>query len=133
MSKEIGVGGAKLNLGGGKFEVLFPKAFEKETDVGDVSRGVGVEDGDAIEVGGNAIKVFDDLVDDLDEPPGRGVATLKHDKPLEESGGGAEGGGCCVVSLSMVIWWNEDTRSNRENMRPFPRDSRTSSTRGMGS
>ena len=38
-----------------------------------------------------------------------------------------------IVSLSMVVWWNGDTRSNKEKMRPFPRESRTSSTRGMGS
>ena len=37
-----------------------------------------------------------------------------------------------MVSFSMVISCNEDTRSNREKMRPFPRESRTSSTRGMG-
>ena len=57
-----------------------------------MSRGNGVEDDDVVEVGGDAIEVFGDLVDDLDEPPGRDVATLMHDEPLEESGGGAEGG-----------------------------------------
>ena len=36
--------------------------------------------------------VFDELVEDLDEPPGRDVATLRYDEPLEESGGGPEGG-----------------------------------------
>ena len=57
-----------------------------------MGRGVGVEDGDVVEVGGDAVEVFDDLVDDLDEPPGRGVAALKHDDPFEESSGGSEGG-----------------------------------------
>ena len=92
MSQEIGVGGAKLGLGGGKFEVVLPKAFGERVDVGVVSRGVGVEDDDVVEVGGDAFEVFDDLADDLDEPPGRRVATLRHDEPLEEAGGGAEGG-----------------------------------------
>ena len=34
-----------------------------------------------------------------------------------------------MVSLSMVIRSNGDTRSNRENIHPFSRESRTSSTR----
>ena len=38
-----------------------------------------------------------------------------------------------VMSLSMVIWWNEDTRSNKEKIRPLPKESRTSSKRRMGS
>ena len=33
----------------------------------------------------------------------------------------------------MVIWWNEETKSKTEKIRPFPKESRTSSTRGMGS
>ena len=57
-----------------------------------MSRGVGIEDDDVVEEGGDAFEVFDDLVDDLDQPPGRGVAALRHDEPLEELGGGAEGG-----------------------------------------
>ena len=38
------------------------------------------------------IDVLDYLVEDLDEPPGRDVATLRYDETLEESGGGSEGG-----------------------------------------
>ena len=38
-----------------------------------------------------------------------------------------------MMPLSIVIWWKEETRSNREKMRPFPRESRTSSTRGIRS
>ena len=92
MSREIGVGRAKLGLGGGKFNVVLPEVFEEEADVSDMSRGVGVEDDDVVKAGGDAVEVFDDLVDDLDKPPGRGVAALRHDEPLKESGGGAEGG-----------------------------------------
>eukprot|EP00904_Undaria_pinnatifida_P010008 jgi/Undpi1/6137/HiC_scaffold_20.g08622.m1 len=87
MPQEIGVDDAKLGLGGGKIEVLLPKAFEEGADVSDVSRGVGVEDDDVVEVGGDAFEVFDDLVDYLDEPPGRGVATLRHDEPLKRREG----------------------------------------------
>ena len=38
-----------------------------------------------------------------------------------------------TVSSCAVIWWNEETKSNRGNTRPFPRGSRTWSTRGKGS
>ena len=38
-----------------------------------------------------------------------------------------------TVSLCTVIRWNEGTRSNRENTRYLPKESRTWSTRGMGS
>ena len=92
MSQEVGVGGATLGLGRGKFEVVLPEAFEEGADVIDMNRRVGVEDDDVVEVGGDAIEVCEDLVDDLDKPPRRGVAALGHDEPLEESGGGAEGG-----------------------------------------
>ena len=54
MPQEIGVGGTKLGLGGEKFEVVLPKAFEEGEDVGDVSRGVGVEDDDIVEVASDA-------------------------------------------------------------------------------
>ena len=83
VSQKIGVGGAKLGLGGNKFEVVLPKAFEDGADVGDMGRGVGVEGDDVVEVCGDPIEVYDDLVDDLDEPPGRGLATLRHGEPLE--------------------------------------------------
>ena len=92
MSQEINVGGAKLGLGGGKFQVVLSGAFEKGAGISDMGRGVGFADDDVVEVGGDAVEVFDDLVDDLDELPGRGVAALRHDEPLEESGGGEEGG-----------------------------------------
>ena len=55
-----------------------------------MSRGVGVENYDVVEVGRYTVKVFDDLVDDLDEPSRRGAASLRHDEPLEESGRRAE-------------------------------------------
>ena len=53
---------------------------------------VCVENDDVVEVGGDASKVFEDLVDDLDEPPGRGTAALRHDEPFEKPGGCAEHG-----------------------------------------
>ena len=53
---------------------------------------VGVEHDDVVKVGGDAFEVFDDLVDDLDEPPGRGIAALRHDEPFEKSGGCGERG-----------------------------------------
>ena len=93
---------------------------------------VGVENDDVVKVGADASEVFDDLVDSLDEPPWRGTAALRHDEAFEKPIGCANGVRG-VVSISMVIWWNEGTGSNRENIRLFPRESRTSSTRGMAS
>ena len=90
MSQKVGADSTKLGFGRRKFEVVFSKAFKKRADVGDVSRGVAVENCDVVEVGRYAVKVFDDLVDDLDEPARRGAASLRHGKPLEESGGRAE-------------------------------------------
>ena len=92
VSQEVGVGGAKGSLGGGKFEVVFSVALEEGSDVVDVGSRIGGEHDDVVEVGGDAFKVCDDLVDDLDEPPGRGTAALRHDEPLEEPYGRAERG-----------------------------------------
>ena len=92
MSQEIGVGGAKFGFVRGKLEVVLSKAFEEGADVVDMGSWVGVEDHDVVEVGGYSVQALDDLVNDLDEPAGRGAATLRHDESLEESGLGAEGG-----------------------------------------
>ena len=128
---EIGIGGAKLGLGGGKLEVVLAEAFEEGSDVVYMGSGVGVDHADDFEIGGSVFKVFDNFVRDLNKPPGRGTAALGHG-PLEEPTGCvelSEG----MESLSMVLWWNEETRWNREKMLPFPRESRTSSTREMES
>ena len=92
MSQEIGVGGAKFSFGRGKLEVVLSKAFEEGADVVDMGIWVGVEDYDVVEVGVYSVEALDDLINDLDEPAGRGAATLRNDEPLEESGGGTEGG-----------------------------------------
>ena len=60
---------------------------------------VGVEHDDVVKVGGDAFEVFDDLVDDLDEPPGRGTAALRHDEPFEKPRGCAERGEGDVVLI----------------------------------
>ena len=65
----------------GEFDILLSQAFEEGPDVGDVGRGVVVENHDVVEVGGYAIKVLGALADQLDEPDGRGAATLRHDEP----------------------------------------------------
>ena len=38
-----------------------------------------------------------------------------------------------TMSLCAVIWWNKETKSNKENTRPEPKESRTWSMRGIGS
>ena len=52
---------------------MFSEALEEGSDVVDVGSMVRVEHDDVAGVGGDVCKVFDDLVDDLDEPPGRGT------------------------------------------------------------
>ena len=59
MSQKVGAGSAKLGFGRRGFDVVFSKAFEKGVDIGDVGRGVGVENYDVVEVGRYAVKVFD--------------------------------------------------------------------------
>ena len=109
------------------------EAFEEGAGIIDAGgRGRGSKTIDIIKLGGNTFEVLDDLVNHLNEPTGCGAATLGHDEPLEEAGG-VQDTVRGVVSLSMVTWWNDDTRSNRERMRPLPRESSTWSTRGMGS
>ena len=71
---------------------MLSKAFEEGADVVDMGSWVGVKDYDAVEVCDYSVEALDDLVNDLNESPGRGAATLRHDEPLEESGGGSEGG-----------------------------------------
>ena len=68
-----------------------------------MGRGTWVVNYDVVKVGCYAVEVLDSLVDNLDEPAGRGIATLRHDEPFEESVGGAYGREG-YVSLSMVIW-----------------------------
>ena len=112
---------------------MLSKALEEGADVVDVGNGLGVENYDVVQVGGYVVEALDDLVDDLDEPARRGAAALRHDGPLEESGRGAKSGEGGGIFADGYFWWNGDTRSNREKMRPFPKESRTSSTRGMES
>ena len=71
---------------------MLSKAFEEGANVGDVGRGIWVVNYDVIKVGCCAVEVLDNLVDNLDEPAGHGIAILRHDEPFEELGGGAKGG-----------------------------------------
>ena len=121
-----------LALVGESLRRLFAQAFEKGSDVGGVVGRGGIEDDDVVEVCGDPLQAFDDLVDDLDEPAGGGAAALRHYKPSEEPVGGAERlqWDGVLVDRDLV---KEETRSKREKMWPLPKESRTSSTWGMGS
>ena len=87
VTKEIRIRGADGSLLRGKLEVVLSQAQEELLHVIDVEGGVGVEDDDVVEVGSNAVEAFDDLVDDLDEPPWSNAASLCHCQPLEETCG----------------------------------------------
>lgn len=127
-TQEIGVDGAKFSVEGGKVEIALSEALEEGRDVVYMGSEVGVEHDDVVEVGCNTFKAFDDLIDDLDEPPGLGTAALGHVKPFEEPGGGAErgkGDGVLVKWLSVVEQRHEVEQGK---MHPFLRESRTSPT-----
>ena len=79
-----------------------------------MSRRVGVEDDHIVEVGRHLFQALDNLVDNLDEPPGRSAAALGHGYPRIEARGGAkrrEGNGILARGKLM----ERRTRSNREN------------------
>ena len=57
------------------FEVVVSHAEENVLRICGVKSGVGVEHDD-VEVGSDAVKAFDKLVDDLDEPPWSSAASL---------------------------------------------------------
>ena len=77
---------------------------EEVLHVSDVKGGVGVEDDHVVEVSSDAVEAFDGLVDDLEEPPWSGDASLLHHQPLEEAHGCKESSEryrvlvhCCLV------------------------------------
>ena len=51
-----------------------------------------------------------------------------HSKSLSGAQKAARG----IMPLSIVFWWKEETRSNREKMRPRSKESRILSTWGVG-
>ena len=134
MSQEIGDRGrgAKFGFRGGMLEVVLSKAFEDGPDDVDMGSWVWVEDYDVVEFGGHPIEAHDALINDFNEAAARGAATLRHDEPLKNLVG-VQKAVKWMVSLSIMIWWNEDKRSKKVKMCPLPRESKTSSTRGMGS
>ena len=63
-----------------------------------MKRGVGVEDDDVVDVGNDAAEAFDNVVDDLDEPPWSSAASLWHKRRM-----GVQKAGRGIVSLCTVI------------------------------
>ena len=132
MPQEAGGSGANYGLGGRKFEVVLTEATKKGSDVGDVVGGVGVEDDDVARYAATRAKSLMTSSMTLSNQPGEALlpcGITSH----SQSRSGVQNAVKEMVSLSMGIWWNEGTKSKREKMRPFPNESRTSSTRGMGS
>ena len=72
---------------------------------------VGVEHDDIVEVRCHRFHALDHPIDDLDEPPRRGAAALRHDEPLIEACGCADHckGNCVLVCCYLV---DEETKSN---------------------
>ena len=76
----------QASLRGGELEVMFAQALEERPHCLDVSRRVGVEDDDSVELGRYLFQTLDNLVDDLHKPPWRGAAALGHDEPQRHMG-----------------------------------------------
>ena len=110
---------------------LWTNVLEEGSDV--VGCGVRIVDDDFVKVGGDAFQAFNDIVNHLDEPAGGGAAVLRHETSHSNSLSDVQKAARGIVSLSMMIWWKEETRSNMENTRPLPKEFWISSTRGKGS
>lgn len=84
--------------------------------------GFRVDHDDVVEVGGHAVGIRDDLIHIRTNQSGVAlqpcVPTSHPQIRVAVQKTARE-----VVSLSMVVWWNENMRSTRENMPPFPRQS----------
>ena len=91
-----------------------------------------VVDDDVVEVCGDAFQAFDDLVDDIYKPSGGAAAALWHNKSFDEPVTNAEHRQWDGVLVDGDLMEGGDT-SEREKVRPLLKESRTSSTRGMGS
>ena len=91
-SQKVGGDGAKLGFGRRNLQVILSYALEEGACIGDAGGGVGIEDNGVVVVGGDELKVFDDLVDYLDESAWGGAVALRQYKPLEESIRLVEGG-----------------------------------------
>lgn len=94
--------------------------------------GFGVDHDDGVEVGGDAVGILDDLINIRTNESGVSrlpCGSTSHSQRRV----GLQNMAREVVSLSIAVWWSEDTRSTKENMPPFPRPSRASSKRGIES
>ena len=89
-TEKIRVGGTDLRFRRRELEVVFLQLFEQSRNGEDVSGEIRIEDINVIEVGGHAVKAFDDFVDHPDEPSRRRAAPLRHDQLLEEARGRTE-------------------------------------------
>ena len=82
MAQKLSIRGPQaglLGLGGGELQVILAQTLEERPHCLDVIRRVGVEHDRIVEVGRQLFQALFDLVDNLDEPPGRSTAALGHD------------------------------------------------------
>ena len=109
MPQEVGGSGANFGLRERKFEVVLAEAT-MGLHVGDVVGGVGVEDDGVVEVRDDAFQAFDDLVSmTITNQPG-GVLLPYGITSHLQSRSGVQKAVKGMVSLSMVIWWNDETK-----------------------
>ena len=131
VSQEVGSGGANFGFDGGKFKAVFAQALEKGSDVGGVVGRDGVEAMMSSRYAATRSRPLMTSLMTLTNQPWEALLPCGMTSH-SQSRLGVQNAVSEMVSLSMVIWWKE-TRSKREKIRPLPKESRTSSTRGMGS
>ena len=121
----ICVRAAEASLRGEEQEVVFAQGFEQSSYRIDLGRRIRAENDHIIEVGRHlcqARPLMTSLITLMNQPGEallpRGV-TSHSQRPV-----GVLNAVRGAVPLFVVIWWNEETKSKRENTRPFPSESR---------
>ena len=132
VAQKVRIGGTQSCLRGGKLEIVLSKVFEEGANRPNMRYQVGIGHDDIIEVSCLLFQVLDHLIDDLDEPPRRGAAALRHSVPLIKACGCAER--CkrnCVLVCRYLV--NRGNQAEQGNTRPESKEFRTWSARGIGS
>ena len=109
MTQELHICGTQSCLGRGKLEVVISKAFEEGATRLDMHYRIGIEHNDTVEVWSHLLKIFNHLIDHLDEPPRRSAAVLNHNEPLIGARGCADRrqGHRILTRLNMVERGNQ--------------------------
>ena len=108
MAQKIGIRSPQASLREGELNMLV-HALEECPHCLDLNSRVGVEDDHIVEAGCHLIQALYNVVDNLDQPPGRRAASLGHDVPLIEARGSAK----CRERNGIIVRGNMMERRNQ--------------------